>query len=256
MADLQVTPAFGRRFIPDARDKRFPMRLALDPLRDLAFPHGIPPGARSYRPGPVLNQGRTGTCVAHGWTGKVHAGPVMQPMPLTPFDFYRLVVTLDEYDDNDSEATAADADLQSGTSVRAGAKAAQKLGLIKNYLWAESVDDMRAWHLVGKGGMVVGITWKSNMMQTDSDGFITFTGQNEGGHCVHTITWDDNRKHNGRIVRAAKIQQSWGLPWGDRGTGVAWMEEDDWAKAIQDDGEFCAATEIRYTPAAVVVQAA
>lgn len=240
---------FGRLYTPDARDRNFPMRLMLDPIREAAFPRGIPPGTRHYNPGKILNQGSTGTCVAHGWAAKVHGAPIMQPLPMSVYDFYRKVVLADEYSDNDSEAVAPDSGLQFGTSVRGGAKAAQALGLIMSYLWATSVDDARAWHLIGRGGLVLGITWKSDMMETDSDGFINFTGTVEGGHCVCTTGWSDTVRHNGQLVRAVRIQQSWGTPWGDEGTGRCWMSEDDLAKAIADDGEVCAATEVRIAPA-------
>jgi len=241
-------PKFGRIYTPDENDKHYPLRLVLDPLRAVAFPHDVPPGRRSYRSGPILDQGNTGTCVAHGWSAKIAGGPIMQPMPMTPYDFYRLLVKLDEYRENDFEAVAPDALLQYGSSVRGGAKAAQKIGALKSYLWAESVSDVRGWHLVGKGGFVIGVDWKTGMMETDSEGFISYTGNVEGGHCVATVAWDDFRQHRGHTVRAVQIQQSWGLPWGDKGKGFAWIEEGDLAKMITDNGEFCAATEQRIKP--------
>jgi hypothetical protein len=129
---------FGRREAVDARDKAFPMRLRLDPLRDQFFPKGIPPGTRHYFSGPILHQGATGTCVAHGWAAKVRAAPIMQPMTLTPYAFYRQIVAVDEFTDNDHEVTGPDANLQSGTTVRAGAKTLVTLGYASSYLWAES----------------------------------------------------------------------------------------------------------------------
>lgn len=248
-------PATGERYFgyvhsEDPRDKRYPMRLILDPLRELAFPRGIPEGTRHYKPGHILNQRSTGTCVAHGWTSKIEGAPIMQPMPMTPYDFYRKLVLFDEYRENDREANAPDSGLQYGSSVRGGAKAAQDLGLIKNYVTPESVDDVRAWHLSGRGGVVIGITWLSYMMDTDSDGFVNFKGSVEGGHCVCSTGWSDTVKHNGRIVRAIRLQQSWGLPWGDDGKGRMWMEEDDFGKALADQGECFAATEIRVRPTA------
>lgn len=238
-------PAFGRLIATDARDLAFPMRLVLDPLRDAAFPRGVPLGTRHFNSGPILNQRNTGTCVLHGWTSKAEDAPIMQVPSLSPYDLYRKTVLLDEFPDNDTEATAADDALQYGTSVRAGAKVLQSLGLLESYLWAETVEDIRAWHLIGKGGVVLGITWKSDMMATDHDGFINYTGQIEGGHCVCTTGWSDTVQHRGRTVAAVRIQQSWGLPWGDHGHGRCWMEKDDLVKAMADLGEACAAIELR-----------
>lgn len=236
---------FGRLHAPDSRDAAFPMRLMLDPIREVAFPRGIPEGTRHYNTGPILNQGATGTCVAHGWTSKANGAPIMQPTGLHPYDLYRKIVLVDEWRENDREATAPNGQLQSGTSVRAGAKVLQSMGLLQSYLWAESVDDVRAWHLAGKGGIVLGTTWKSDMMKVDSDGFVSYTGRDEGGHCYVTKGWSDTVKRGGRKVRAARCQQSWGDKWGQK--GFFWFSEEDLAKAIADYGEACAATEVRIT---------
>lgn len=239
-------PGFGRLYAPDYRDARFQMSQVLDPIRQMAFPHGVPEGSRGYKTLRFLDQGETGTCVEHGWTAKIEGGPVVRPFPLPHFEFYRLCVGADEIPENDHEAKELDPRrLQYGTTVRAGAKVAQKLGLLKNYVWTNNVDDVRAWHLVGHGGVVLGITWKTGMMQTDSDGFIHFTGNIEGGHCVATVKWSDFVKRGSSIVRAVRIQQSWKLPWGDRGQGFAWLEEQDLAYALADAGECCAATELK-----------
>jgi hypothetical protein len=240
-------PSFGRLYAPDDRDRDFSMSKVLDPLRDKYFPKGLPEGSRNYRPGPLLDQGQTGTCVAHGTTLRITSSPVMQPLPqhLTPYNLYRQIVLVDEWKSNDFEATAPDSKLQSGTSVRAGLKTGQKLGCFPNYLWAQSVEDVRAWHLAGFGGVVIGIDWKANMMETDSEGFINYTGALEGGHCVASIGWSDKKMHNGKVVRAMRFQNSWGKGWGDKGTGRAWISADDLAKAFADKGDFGAPTEIR-----------
>lgn len=239
--------SFGRRYAPDARDRDFPMRLMLDPLRDKYFPHGLPEGQHHYQPGKVLDQKATGCCTAFGTTLRVTSAPIMQPLPqhITPYDLYRKIVLLDEWPENDGEATAPDADLQSGSSVRAALKAVQALGCFPNYLWAESTDDVRAWHLAGFGGVVMGISWKANMMNTDSDGFINYTGSTEGGHCIASIGWSDRKPHKGKITPAIRIQNSWGTSWGDGGSGRAWLSVSDLAKALSDDGEAGAPTEVR-----------
>jgi hypothetical protein len=150
----------GLRVSPDSRDNQYPVRLLLDPLIEKFFPRGLPGPYQHYNTGPVLNQGATGTCVGHGWTARMHDAPIMQKPTLSPFDLYRLFVKEDEWDDNDWEAnTTNDSQLQSGTSVRAGAQVLRKLGLIKNFLWAREVEDLRAAHLAKFGGFVIGGPW-------------------------------------------------------------------------------------------------
>lgn len=230
---------------PDERNMKFTMSRALETVGEV-FPTGWPDGTRHYRTGPHLDQGATGTCVAHGGTTRLNSAPVMQKLyNMTPFDLYRKIVLVDEWPENDFEAKLPDSQLQSGTSVHALMKTLKAFGYIKNYLWAENVDNVRNWHLSGLGGCVIGVTWKSDMMDTDSEGFVNFTGTVEGGHCVSTCGWNDHVKHKGRIVRAMRCQQSWGLPWGDKGSGFFWISEDDLGKMIADDGEVAAPTEVR-----------
>lgn len=220
------------------------MRRALDPLRSDYFPAGLPLGARHYFSGPVLNQQATGTCVSHSWTSKVNAAPIMQKMRLSPYDFYRRIVSIDEWRDNDFESTAPDHMLQSGTSVRAGAKMLVDLGYAKHYLWAESAADVRAWILAGFGGVVVGVSWFTGMMTTDADGFINLTGDTVGGHAIYCNGVNDRVKRNGRIVPAFRLQNSWGTAWGQKGR--AWLQLDELDALIRNlSGEACALTEAR-----------
>jgi hypothetical protein len=231
----------GRRFAPDARDEAFRMRAVLDPLREQFFPKGLPPGTRHYRPGPVLDQGRTGTCVGHGWRGWLDGAPLMTRGGMAPFDLYREFVQVDEWPDNDNEANAPDAGLQSGTSVRAGAKVLQAQGHIAEYRWAEGAEDVRAWHLAGLGTVVLGIIWTDQMFDPDRDGFIHYRGRVEGGHCIKSTGWSDARGRG-----ALRIQNSWDRSWGQGGR--AWIAYEDLDRLIKDDGEACAATEQKLAP--------
>lgn len=239
---------FGRRHAPDPRDARYPMRLLLDPLRDQFFPRGLPAGTRHYRQGPVLDQGPTGTCVAHAWAGWLYGAPLMtKPASVpTPYNLYRAIVAIDEWDDNDFEATAPDNQLQSGTSVRAGVQLLRSRGHVQNFLWAETTEDVRAWHLAGLGGVVLGTWWTEGMLDPDRDGVLHYTGDAVGGHAYKTSGWTDTLKYKGRTQRAARILNSWGDTWGENGR--AWILEEDLARLIADQGECCAATEQRVAP--------
>lgn len=243
----------GRRPAPDARDARYPMRALLDPLLDRYFPKGLPPGTRHYRQGAVLDQKQTGTCVAHAWAGWAYGAPLMTKpasMP-TPYDLYRQIVLLDEWDDNDNEATAPDTGLQAGTSVRAGVKALQQRGQVQSYVWATTVEDVRAWHLAGFGGVVLGTYWTEEMFDPDGDGFLNYTGYRNavGGHAYKTTGWSDTvkvRSSTLRTRRAARMLNSWGPGWGNKGR--AWIAEDVLQHLLDDAGECCAATEQKIVP--------
>lgn len=238
-------PGMGFRHVEDPRDKRYPFRLALDPHRQI-FPHGLE-GSSYQSPGHPWDQGDTGTCVEHGIRHAIEAGPIKQKLPLAQYDFYRFIVPLDEFKDNDFEATAPTEQLQSGTTVRAGLDGGVKLGLYKSYLWAESIEDVRQWLLAKLGPVVIGVEWKSEMMETDTEGFVNVKGQVEGGHCVMLYGWNDHIPHNGKREQGARAQQSWKLPWGDRGTGRMWISREG-LESLFEGGEFGAPTEVRVKP--------
>jgi hypothetical protein len=219
------------------------MRLRLDPLREQFFPRGIPDGVRHYRPATILNQGDTGTCVGHAWASRLGAAPIMQKDHPHPFALYRKFILVDEWRDNDREAFGPDERLQFGTSIRAGAKVCQSLGFLVNYLWAESAEDVRAWHLANFGSVVLGVNWTASMMKTDTSGFIHYKGRIEGGHAIVTTGWNDRLRYNGKLVQALCCQNSWGPGWGQQGR--FWLLRDDLERLIADHGEACAPTEVR-----------
>ena len=243
----------GRRPAPDERDRRFGANLVLDPLLDQFFPRGLPEGTRHYRQGPVLDQGSTGTCVGHAWCGWAYGAPLMtKPAQIdSPFNLYRQMVAIDEWADNDHEATAPDSGLQSGTSVRAGVRVLQRQGRVKSYVWMTKVEQVRAWHLAGLGGVVLGTDWTHTMFYPDGDGVIRYQNRVVGGHAYKTTGWTDTLKvrfSTLRTLRAARILNSWGRGWGQNGR--AWLPEDDLQRLIDAQGECCAATEQLVQPAA------
>lgn len=187
-------------------------------------------------------------CVAHGWIGWCYGSPLMDvPGSLpTPFNFYRSVVLRDPYSDNDAEATAPDDGLQLGTDVRSGVEELRAMGRVKTYLHAESTEDLRLWHLLGWGGVVIGIDWQGGMMDTDRQGFVHCTGEVVGGHCVRSVGWSDTICPGG----AMKIANSWGRGWGM--SGLAWIRRMDLDVLMQrGGGEFVAAIEQKLAPVVV-----
>src|SRR4051812_33079979 len=109
---------FGRRYVVDQRDQAHPLRARVGPTVERrtitwALAHNR-----------TMDQGNTGTCVGHGWKALLMGQPIARGLPVskpTAFGIYRAAIPLDEWTDNDGEVGLPDAELQSGTSVRAGA---------------------------------------------------------------------------------------------------------------------------------------
>lgn len=222
----------GRRPAPDARDARYPMRLVLPSFR-------LAPGTRHYPPGPVLDQGNTGTCVGHAWRGWLNGAPLMTKTGPSAMALYREFVKDDWWPENDFESTAPDSQLQFGTSVRAGVEWLQKQGQIANYVWATTVDEVRAFLLSGQGTVVFGTDWYADMFNPDKFGVVRLSGGIVGGHAYKATGWSDTQN-------AVRCQNSWGRGWGQQGR--FWLKRADLQTLLDAAGECCAAVEQKVTP--------
>jgi hypothetical protein len=178
-----------------------------------------------------LDQGQTGTCVGHGWKGWMLAAPVTRTTPdaePTAMTIYREATTLDEWADNDG-------DLQAGTSVRAGAKALLARGHIREYRWCWDLKTAVDFLLTG-GPVVIGVNFYEGMFDLDANGFMGVGGNFVGGHCMLLLGANEPR----RVVRGLN---SWGKGWGQKGR--FWMTFSDLERLISENGEVCAAVEIK-----------
>lgn len=152
----------------------------------------------------------------------------------TAFSLYRQAVLLDEWAENDGDATAPVEQLRAGTSVRAGARVVQAAGFLSDYGWAWDVDTAADW-LSAKGPLVIGVNWYAGAMEPSRDGFVRLTGGVVGGHCVCLLGWSESRG-------AVRLLNSWGL-WGQNGR--AWLSGEDFRRLLSEGGECCSAMEIR-----------
>jgi hypothetical protein len=213
-------PGLGRLFHPDPRDW---------PLRAVAAPAQEPVERRTkiwtmrYR---WLDQGATGTCVGHGWKHELLCEPTRSTKRLgspTPFDIYDAAISIDEWTENDGDTAR-----QFGTSVRAGAKVLQALGLLDHYAFVQSIHEAIDWLCSPRGGpLVTGFNWYETMFERNAAGFLTIGGAIRGGHCTLAHGWDNRRG-------AVKCLTSW------RDFGPFWLAGEDFERLLREDGEACA----------------
>src|SRR4051812_5551073 len=225
---MQTPYGLGRLPARDERDRRF--LLMEHPLAQQVTKVVDKTWAFFSKP---IDQGNTGTCVGHAWKHRLMALPVERPKHEKPsaFDIYDAAILIDEFSDNDN-----DKDRQMGTSVRAGAKVLQGLGLLTEYSWIATAEEAARW-IGGKdekgtfvgGPIVIGVNWYESMFETDKDGILNISGQVAGGHCVCLNRWSEARGLFGGI-------QSWSLPWGVHGSGRFYLKAEDLDRLLREDG--------------------
>lgn len=229
------------RPILDWRPRHDPASLAF-PIRT-ALPTATPRKDRQWNVGPITDQGAEGACVGHALTAEAMASPIpvdltrlRQHAPTTPNEFarflYNMAKFLDPWNGEDYD----------GTSVLAGAKAAQNLGLIKEYRWALGGANDVADAISFKGPVVLGINWYESMYEP-KDGIVTRGGNLAGGHAILAsgITRNSARIPGKTTVT---LTNSWGEDWGIN--GQAEMALDDLAGLLRENGEACVPTRRSY----------
>jgi hypothetical protein len=134
---------------------------------------------------------------------------------------YKRAQLLDEWPGEDYE----------GTSVLAGVKAAQELGLVARYTWAFTLEEF----LLGvsyKSPPVTGCNWHEDMYNTDARGFISPTGNVVGGHAIlirgqKLYTGGDGPFGIDMDRSYVIFWNSWGPTWGQEGTAKMTMRNWD-----------------------------
>lgn len=223
-----IPRALGRIEVIDERDKNFPVSSILSEAKS-----GVPDIPRRFwwADGWWGNQGSYPHCVAFAWMHFLEDGPVVQDAMdedrskpfYNPLEFYNLCQQHDQWPGEN----------YAGTSVRAGAKILNHLGVIKSYRWAFTVEDM-IQTIKYIGPMVVGTRWYSDMSWPDANGVITASGQAQGGHAYLINGLDMNKG-------MFRIKNSWGRDWGKQ--GYAYISFDDFSTLLSSGGEACIAFE-------------
>ena len=213
----------GRLESTDVRDGLFPVSKVLTTAPNIPFKYWWAEGWWGH-------QGSTSECVSYSWQHWIEDGPVIQDVVLersgpmyNTTKFYKECQKRDPWPGNNYK----------GTSVRAGAKILKDLGVISEYRWANSLDDVINTVLT-LGPMVVGTKWYSGMYNPNSKGIIRVAGRQDGGHAYLIDGVDMRNKH-------FRIKNSWGRRWGKK--GFAFISFKDFEKLLKNGGEACIAFE-------------
>ncbi len=213
---------FGRLEIEDERDKQYPMSAVVPAFSD-----------RTYRYWNDTqwwgDQGRKPWCVAYAWLHWAEDGPVTHQEIAPPLASPKYVY------DRSQQIDQWPGENYNGTSVRAGAKSLQELGIILGYTWANNVHEIvRA--LLETGPVVIGSRWYSGMSSPDINFVMNPTGSVLGGHAYVLNGVNKNKK-------LFRMKNSWGRGWGDNGR--AWISFNTVNTLLMYGGEACLATEIK-----------
>lgn len=209
-----------------------------------ALPESVSPELPTLKTWPFmghpLDQGNTGTCVAHTAAHFIHSSPIGHRGYMDAFELYREVVRLDEYTDNDHEADGPIERMQGGSSGTGGAKALHKRGLITEYLWSKDAQEIIAWVLT-RGPVMVGTNWYRSMFKPTPQGYLKIEGANAGGH-----EW---------LLRMVNLRKgivggitSWGPQWNpaaqDCRPGHFLMGMEEFERLIRENGDGVSAIEV------------
>jgi hypothetical protein len=161
----------------------------------------------------VLNQLNTGGCTAFGMSHLLLSTPLSVKKPKLDAQFARVKIYYPSQKNDPwpgGEYPGA-YPVYGGTSVLTMLQTVKQLGLITEYKWNFSLEDVIL--TIGNDRPIgLGTTWYDTMSEPDKDGFISpRNGKKVGGHfCV--IIGVDPYKH------FVTILNSWGGGWGDDGT--------------------------------------
>ncbi len=214
--------------------------------RNLGFPIGevVPEAirARTWSCAPRLDQGQEGACVGFAWAHELAAQPQVVKGTDAQFARERLYWEAQRIDPWPGGSYPGATPAYEGTSVLAGAKAVAALGLIREYRWAFTTDDiLRA--ISHEGPVVMGSVWYRSMFRPRPSGLLEVDPSSgvAGGHAwllrgqrFRTPLRGEPRSAGTELVR---IRNSWGPAWGH--AGDAFLRLEDLEHLLTTDGDAC-----------------
>ena len=189
----------------DERSKRYAARKRSAKRAERVYTRWTPPSI-------VLDQGQEGACVGFGATAAIMSSPNRQVLK-NPNQFanglYKFAKFIDQWE----------GERYDGTSVLAGVKSLQRLGLIKEYRWCFKTADV-VDALLTTGPVIIGIPWYESMYETKKNGLVEVSGNQVGGHCILLYGYHPAKSLAGDGVQEVVFwRNSWGPSYGINGTG-------------------------------------
>jgi hypothetical protein len=221
--DTNIKHGLGHIALEDPRDKLYPLAAILPPVPFITQ-------KMWWDNGWWGDQGNTSMCTVYSWSHWLEDGPMIQDSLPTNQEkpLYDVTQLYHKAQLNDGIPGSS----YNGSTVRAVAKILKGLGILKEYLWAASIEDI-ATCLLTLGPVVVGTPWMTDMFKPDPDTFIVHaTGGLAGGH-AYLLNGVDYEK------KLFRIKNSWGRSWADQ--GHAYISFDDFAKLFANGGQACMA---------------
>lgn len=209
---------FGRSLVNhDPRSRAFPARaLAGDVVRQ-----------KSWGRVGIYDQGSAPHCVAYAGKGAFNTATLRARFPYRRRSAFDTSTWYSGAQSNDEWPGEA----YDGTSALGLCRYLQGQGLVSEYRWAFGLQDVLLT-LSHVGPVLLGVYWKSGMLNTDGDGFIHAAGSDVGGHEVELVgVRPSTGTRQGHVIGA----NSWGKAWGAKGRFK--LSFDDLGTLLDQDGD-------------------
>lgn len=227
---IQRHPQLDRYFEGDERTKNFGIEKGMaEAGMDLSKRDIISKRWITTKPCHKLDQEPYGACVGMGIANAMRHEPILGDVDKFSeqwaiWECYFNAQKTDEFPGGEYPHASPKA---GGTSILAALKWMKKQGLISNYYWATTLDEL----LVGLcyyGPAVIGINWYAGMVNPGPDRICRPTGQLLGGHCTLVTEVNHRRK-------TISGPNSWGNTWNANGMyTITWT---DMEKLLKRQGE-------------------
>lgn len=193
----------------------------------------LKPVSRGWQTVKALDQGNEGCCVSMGIAHELLTpSVVIDPKIDVQWCKERIYWPAQDIDPWAGSAREGADPFYEGTTLEAGLIVTKRLGCIKGYRWADTIEDV----LVGWSHYrppVFALHWKEGMMEPDNMGTIHYRGQSAGGHCLCGSSIEVPRWRFSKTW--CWLQQSWGPSHGIG--GLVRISASDLEMALNDYGQ-------------------
>lgn len=217
-----------RFFQGDERTKDFPLSAAMPEGFDLSA-HEIISKRWTAKQSDKLDQDPFGACVGMGCANAFRYEPFLRNPDKynEEFAIWNVYFPSQKRDEWPGGEYPNASPKNGGTSVLSAMKVMKDAGMIMNYYWATTLQEM----LVGvcyHRPAIIGINWYKGMVYPGADRICRPTGQLLGGHCTLVTEVDHRRK-------TVSGPNSWGNTW--NGNGMYTITWSDLEKLLKRQGE-------------------